>query len=326
MKFFNIDMHISVIADLKQIFTNLGHQVNDKSLSSHGWVFGRPQDRVSVIDMGNFGNLGQEKCDEFYSTYKDELKDYDGFICTYPPAFSLLYEKFEKPIILQIPIRFECTCMTPETLKRFIEYLRRGIDDKRIIATANSRYDKYMFEKYVERPCKHIPNLCEYTWIACSGYQDYILYSGEKIFNHPRVFTRHEYLGHGYSWQRFNNVAGCIHYPYNVSTMSIFEQYTGNVPLFFPSLDYCLRLYKEGKTMSQVRWDYGYPAEPEKFYLADFYDSTWMPHITYFDSEDDLCEKLNNHNSIGTIMNMYLTNEWRKQAIYQMWKEVLNDL
>ena len=41
---FNIDLHISVIADLKNIFESLGHEVESKSLSGHTWVFEKPQD------------------------------------------------------------------------------------------------------------------------------------------------------------------------------------------------------------------------------------------------------------------------------------------
>ena len=35
MKFFNIDCHASVIADIKYIFEKLGHKVDHKSLSGH---------------------------------------------------------------------------------------------------------------------------------------------------------------------------------------------------------------------------------------------------------------------------------------------------
>ena len=36
MKFFNLDLHVAVIADLKQIFTELGHEVTDlEHLGSH---------------------------------------------------------------------------------------------------------------------------------------------------------------------------------------------------------------------------------------------------------------------------------------------------
>jgi azurin len=50
MNFFNLDCHISVIADIKQIFENLGHSVTSWSVSGHNWVFGRTPDVVEVIN------------------------------------------------------------------------------------------------------------------------------------------------------------------------------------------------------------------------------------------------------------------------------------
>jgi hypothetical protein len=39
MLFFNIDCHVSVISDIKNIFTELGHKVYNWSLSGHNWIF-----------------------------------------------------------------------------------------------------------------------------------------------------------------------------------------------------------------------------------------------------------------------------------------------
>ena len=36
MKFFNLDLHIAVISDIKRIFEDLGHQVDDWTLSKIG--------------------------------------------------------------------------------------------------------------------------------------------------------------------------------------------------------------------------------------------------------------------------------------------------
>jgi hypothetical protein len=55
---------------------------------------------------------------EFYDTYAKELEQYDGFICCYPPIFAMLYQRFNKPIIIDIPIRYEypwwCYCYSNE--------------------------------------------------------------------------------------------------------------------------------------------------------------------------------------------------------------------
>ena len=106
MNFFNIDLHVSVIADLKAIFSKLGHTIVDRSLSGHTWVFNRQQDHIKFINKDHW-SINEDLCNRFYNEYKNELKSYDGFICTYPPSFSLLYEKFNKPIIMQVPIRYD---------------------------------------------------------------------------------------------------------------------------------------------------------------------------------------------------------------------------
>ena len=51
---------------------------------------------VYLIYTRDWKNINKEMCNLFYERYKNELSQYDGFICTYPPAFSLLYEKFNK--------------------------------------------------------------------------------------------------------------------------------------------------------------------------------------------------------------------------------------
>jgi hypothetical protein len=184
MKIFNLDCHISVIADLKQIFENLGHEVTSWSVSGHNFVFGREASKVDVINQQTWWNLDDKMIEEFYQRYKDELSEFDAFICTYPIAFSKIYEKFKKPIILHIPIRYEVPFHNnKEKWEKFNDYLRNGIDNKFIIPVANSEYDKRYFEFFVKRECKFIPNICEYTNTKWNPTKDQFLYSSRLIIN-----------------------------------------------------------------------------------------------------------------------------------------------
>ena len=164
MRIFNLDCHISVISDLTKIFTELGHEVVSWSVSGHNFLFGREPMVVEIVNQHTWMSLDKDMCDRFYDRYKDELSEYDAFLCTYPPSFSMLYEKFDKPIILQIPIRYEVPFHNDKSKWTiFNEYLRDGIDSGKILAVANSEYDKRYFEFFVERECELIPNICEYT-------------------------------------------------------------------------------------------------------------------------------------------------------------------
>jgi hypothetical protein len=91
MKLFNLDCHISVIADLKNIFTDLGHEVVSWSISGHNFIFDREPSKVDVINQQSWWNLDDKMADDFYERYKDELSEFDAFICTYPLTFAKLY-------------------------------------------------------------------------------------------------------------------------------------------------------------------------------------------------------------------------------------------
>lgn len=329
MNFFNIDLHISVIADVKNIFTKLGHTVTDKSLSGHAFVFNRSQDRMDVISPANWRWLNSQMCDAFYQRYKDELAHYDGFICTYPPSFALLYEKFNKPIIIQVPIRFEVPFENnPGELKRFINFLKHGIDNKQILPVCNSLYDKRYCEKFTEREWLHIPNICEYTGIDCRGGTDFLLYSRVPVkANHPNVKDKDLYLGHNYQWNVLNTVKGIVHLPYNASTMSIFEQYTGNIPLLFPTPEFNMELYRRGLTLSELSWTSTKQDGPDWIALADYYDKNWMPYITYFSSFQDLRNILDHSFDTQDISNrMKAFNVERKNRVYNLWRAALETI
>src|SRR5438034_1396010 len=99
MKFYNIDCHASVIADIKYLFNKLGHIVDHKSLSGHRWLFNWEPLKSNVLNEWNWKTIDQSMCDRFYDENKKELEKYDAFIVAYPTVFLKLFEKFDKPII-----------------------------------------------------------------------------------------------------------------------------------------------------------------------------------------------------------------------------------
>jgi len=351
MKFFNLDCHISVIADLKKIFEDIGHEVTSWSVSGHNWVFNRPPTEVEIVNADTWRELDDKMIEDFYKKYKDELSIYDAFICTYPLTFSLLYEKFNKPIILHIPIRYEVPFQSrPEMWNKFNTYLQKGIDEGKIIPVANSLYDKKYFEFFVKRECILIQNLCEYTNTIWSPKYNSFLYSSRLSvnFNTPQIIEKHK-LGK-YDWSDLSNFLGIIVIPYTSSLMSIFEHYMACIPLFFPSKNFIMELYKKyGEVvLSEITWNriYGLKSgsvidcdrsnDPNDFEnldimskwidYSDFYNLENMPHITYFDSFEDLFVKLSNTNLNEVHIKMKENNIERKKLVYNSWKNILNKL
>lgn len=335
---------------MKKIFTDLGHSVTDKSLSNHTWVFNRTKDSVPMLDNGRWQYISPKQySEEFFENYNQELKEYDAFIVTYPPPFSLLYKKFDKPIIINNPIRYEWPfSFNSNHWLEFNDFLREGIDNKKIILVANNLYDKHYMEGFIGRPVEFIPSICDYynSYYNPSS-DDFIYYYKGNLneLNHPnikhkdKIFKTHKH-------EDLLKFKGIIHIPYQISYMSIFEQYTANVPLFVPSKDFLFELYKKGyNVLKEVTWN-GYFNKPSKSIIpfnglydpndyqnldsvyywlqfSDFYDEEWMPYITKFDSFEHLEELVNTIDTNEISAKMKDFNVERNKKIYDKWNKLI---
>jgi hypothetical protein len=353
MKFFNIDLHISIIADMQKIFTELGHSVDDISLSNHTWVFNKPKGSVPMLDNGRWEHLtAKEFSDEFYIQYKDELKDYDAFIVTYPPTFALLYKRFDKPIIINNPIRYEWPfSFRKNDWEYFNDFLREGVDNGQIHLIANNLYDKKYMEDFIERDVKFIPGICDYYNDYYNPSEEVFLYYSRVSMNEIQsnlikhkdsIFTNHRHSD-------LTKFKGIIHFPYQISYMSIFEQYTANIPLFVPSKDFLMELYdkKTPGILKEISWN-GLLNKPSKSFIeykgeydpndylnkdsvsywlqfADFYDENWMPHIQKFNSFSELDEIVNDIPTMEISNKIKEFNKIRKKLIYDMWDNLIKN-
>jgi hypothetical protein len=352
MKFFNIDLHISIIADMRKIFTDLNHEVTDWSLSDHTWVFNRQRANIPMLDNNRWRHLSPDEfSNDFYRIYKNQMEEYDAFIVTYPPPFALLYKHFNKPIIINNPIRYEW----PFSFRKkdwlyFNDFLRDGVDNGQIILVANNLFDKKYMEDFIERDVQHIPSLCDYYNQYYNPTKDDFLYYSKGKINEITA-SNIIYKGDLFSKHKIDDLVafnGLIHMPYQISYMSIFEQYTANIPLFVPNREFLLKLFKDKcpGILKEVSWNYLFNEQNKSFIpyngqfdpndmtnfegvyewlkYSDFYDEKWMPYITQFESFEHL-ENLVNHVDTRQISNnMKLHNETKKEIIYNMWDNLIN--
>jgi hypothetical protein len=357
MKFFNIDLHISVIADIKKIFTDLGHEVTDLCLSGHNWVMNRKKDYVSELSNDKWTRLVWDwNFDEFYEAHKHSLKDFDGFICTYPPIFAMLYERFNKPIIIDVPIRYDYSVHgCPERLGKWNAWLEQGVKSGQVKLIANNKYDVEYCKILSGLEPIHIPNLCEYfpRRSTCPRRGGFVLYElGNTLTKHfPDIRDRSVALPAGWKWSALDSFNAIVHLPYQVSTMSLFEQYTANIPQLFPTKRLLEEMYftegwnvlsqvsnykmsnkKPTKTVIPIRGDVDPNDWTDKktvaFWLkyADFYDEYLMPDIIYFDNGKELVDLCKNTDFEKVTKRMVETNKYRKELAYSRWKEVLNEI
>jgi hypothetical protein len=351
MKFFNIDQHVSVIADIAYIFKNLGHEVVDWSLSGHHWVMNKPKPKIMLSDGTQLtcsGVCTEEVCDKFYQQNKDELQKYDAFIACYPVEFALLYEKFNKPIIIVNCIRYDHPNTFNPTLRdRLNEFLKRRHTEGKLYYVCNNKGDQWYTQYMTGIQGMHIPSLCEYTNAKYTGTKNqYVIHDRSEITVPGNICISLGAVRNSswrYSWQDLYSYKGTIHVPYHNGSMSIFEHYTANVPMFFPSKTYMKELFHQNRALSDLTFyrinraqepddinnpnSLRNPAVLNKWLdTCDFYDEGNMKHIQYFDSPAHLEHLLRIVNTHEISNSMATHNEMRRASIYNSWQEILTSI
>lgn len=342
LRFFNMDLHVSVIADVKNILETMGHEVVDWSISGHCWVFEREAHYDDIINQDSWYYLNPEMCDRFYEEHKDFLNGFDGFIVTHTPSFSLLYEKTNKPIIIVNSTRYESPfTIYPSQWGWLDAYLMKGVEEGRIFIVSNNKGDLRYLQYYTGIESEHIPSLCAYTNARYTGEQKGFIFKApfNPVFKNPEL-NQNSRLAHPHFWWQLYSFQGIVHLPYQISTMSIFEQYTANIPLFFPSKEFLYQLQEEHNLLTQLSmyrfWDWGSPNIPGdlnnlndpsvlRFWIesADFYDETNMPFIQYFDSFEHLEHLLQTTDLQQVSEQMEEHNYYRRKMVFSKWKNLI---
>ncbi len=349
MKFFALDCHIGV-ADIKSVFAELGHELVVHSLSSHAYLMDWKKCEDFLINENNWRSLGTANCDLFYETHRKELASYDGFVSFYPPSFSMMYERFEKPIITHVPIRFEVPFQHRRfDLARYIAHLRRTISSGQLKPLANNRFDSEYCTAIVGADFSLIPSLCDYLSVQRSGNRSEILIHGDAQKIVPDIQGTKR-LEKGYSWKELYSHKAVVHIPYHNTVMSMFEQYSANMPILVPSDEFMIRLWRQrpDSVMSQVSWLRVDNVAPERLYQidgrldinryddeiamrhiiskSDWNDAEWMPRTIKFDSWEHLRNLFSSHDFNLTSEMMRTEAPARKEKILGLWQNVLENL
>lgn len=355
MRFFNVDQHIAVISDITHIFGMLGHCVMSHNLSGHAPLVGLPKADIPLLNGDSWcGFWKRDGIEQFTKQYGADVNEYDAVIVTYPPIFARLYDKIDKPIIIQIPIRYEHGVDGDyDGWTEWNEWLKKNVEAKKVYLVANSKYDQKYTEAFTGLPVRYIPSLCEYTWAQYNPAMPYVLYHGsEPTPDIPNLMKKHAALKPGHPWQAVALHRANVWVPYNVSIMSMFEQYSMGMPVFVPSKDLLLDMYANGcehGALSQYSWSKTYDRpggsqidpgvydpndindlEAINWWLvwSDFYNSDFFPEIMQFPSWDALREQITapdfKHRMLNVSYRMRLDQQRRRATIVNRWVELLD--
>ena len=317
LKLFNLDLHISVIEDVKahlRRYFGDAVEVVEWCISGHHRIMGKELMRPRHINNSEWRMIDRDRIQKFVSDNHEFLSTFDGFIVTHSPVFALIYESFNKPIYVVNSCRFdqpfgdsnmEMRNYLVDGLKRMS---RRGI--LRIIS--NNKGDRDYLVEQTGIMTEHIPSLCSYTGARYVGNRkEFLCYDANRV-DIDNVVSKSD-LPVGYEWSLLCEFRGIIHIPYEISTMSIFEQYASCIPLIIPTKRFLKRM---GTLISvdayEILGSSKFSDVDEWIERADFYDEDNMPYISYFDSWEELNTLLDR---IDTQEITRLMAEWNTKRV-----------
>lgn len=288
-----MDLHISVIADFKSACPDV--EVVDWCLSGHAWVMKRNQDFPDHINPMTWKNLTPDMIKKFQDKYDPFLKTFDGFIVGFCSAFAMIYEKYNKPILMLNAVRYDipfCWTRDMRMLTQWKECLDRLNSHGFLTIVSNNKADQLYTRLGCGMQSQVIPSLCLYTKTQYAPTKPTFLVYNGSFPSHP-LLTFKKDLPHPHEWSDVTAFRGVINFPYEVSLMSCFEHFTAGCPMFFPSKTY----WKSNPGIQSLTayWDKDLPAEfvslstPQDWIeLADMYDAFQSPNTHYFDSTEHL--------------------------------------
>ncbi|CAF1490708.1 unnamed protein product, partial [Rotaria sordida] len=358
------------IHDIKDQLSPLNIKFIDKSLSGHCSLTKTCATNLKVIngENGLSANLSVQK--QFYEVYKNdyEMNQVDIFMCFYPPSMCEMFMPFNRTIIIIAPIRYELGRFSDEDWNKWNQNLKLIASNPRNLVAANNLYDAEYIRYFTGINTIVLPSLCLYTKTSynrsnrkpyliapihsrCFGsiFMSMLSESSKRLKIPIYVAHLRDYYKIDYEYYEIAQHPAIIYIPYQVSIMSLFEQYRMNIPLFFPTLDLLTEWHFIYRVVSERTWhgtfgnftnhstingvlNKNIPDPNNEFdlsaikYWLNFSDFYQWPYINYFNSTDQLISKLKTTNldQISQLMKIYNAN--LKKRLFKKWKNILYNI
>jgi hypothetical protein len=302
---FNLDLHISVIQDIRQAIKQHGLKLVSWSISGSNRVFRKVfwlPDPVAVINAKTWTNFDKTQVQQFRRRYGTFLKKAGGFVSTYPPTFSQIYEVYGGPTLTVIATRYEWPHrLFSQEWQRLNHFIRESQDSRRGMWVANNVGDLDYLKFYTEVTPRYVPSLCDYTQTTWDGeFERFIINARSKDLSREvsnstsgtwkdfsNVFDK------GYKWSDLSTSSIFFVVPYNVSQMLLFELATMGAPVVVPSKS----LLRELRTsysgvLSELSFHEMLQGETETLskhdpnnYLSDSYLEWWMDRADFYNAD-----------------------------------------
>jgi len=374
LKLFGLDHHHAVLWDAKQILRPLGVRLNFVWLCD-----GRPQVNealacqipgfLSSIDIYK-PNASAKLSDETRQFLAEDT--YEGVITSHSLVTCHRLKELDLPMIHINSTRFGNEWIhSPEKHKVLVNSIQELLQQRRLRIVHNNHGDHQYFHQYFPSvlPSQEVvvPSLCESftrlrvkapspTKVLLWDTRQLLLQEGKSPFMKDlfvKLKTKwgaaiesqailmaqaQAYLPEGY----LDSYTAVIHIPYNISTMSMFQQARANIPIWVPTKRLLKQLWSDSKEPNELSWTvFAEGSEVNASTMdnvkrsdvldrwidcADFYNPDVLPLVYQFDSIEELVEKVMTIDYQKAIDMAEAEQQSRRENIVFSWEQVLQGL
>lgn len=340
LRFFNIDLHVSVIEDVKTIwkrlFTNI--EIVDWSISGHKYLFSHAIDHFNPILNGKtWRDFDYALIHTFQQQYDNLLKECDGFIVTHSPIFVMLFEKYNKPIIVVNSCRYHqpiCWNGNSTMLHAFHKTLHNLTTNNLLTIIHNNRGDEWFFRTSVEAsdtiPQYYAPSLCEYIQCMYSpSLETVLLDDPQNILHRIDLPILHRKTA-PYEWKHLYQHRAVIVIPRETSYMTFFEYLQACIPIIIPTKRMLQELiHRHGLSLGTLRsYNLVHTDLSPWIDRADYYRADVLEACITFDSLQELENILTDQNLSIRLdkhhQQLLHLREMTRKSVDAVWKEVFH--
>lgn len=328
-RIFSLDLHTALIGDLRSGISEFEVDLVSWSLSGNNRnvrKFFKVPDPVHALRDKSWLDFTESDFSIVSEHYKDFLKNFDGFVCTFPPAFIQIFEQFKKPILTYSGTRYEAPFTNnSDSWNNLNSQINSLLDSRKLIFATNNLGDSDYIKYHVGLTPELVPSICEYAnmkWEPKPGKN--LIFCRSEALSKRITFETHgsfrnakDVLGSNYSYNQLSKAQSILVIPYNISTMSLFEFATAGIEILMPSKEFLRQLFHDydgvlselsfyqlqDLDVTNLSFDNPNNYKSENFFdwwvsRSDFYNSSLMPNIKLIDS----FEELNSHKSTDPLL------------------------
>ena len=369
LRFFGLCHHHAVLWDMKQILRPLGIQLDFTWLSD-----GRPpvNEAIASSEPPFFSSNDLYKTDPKASlpeTFKERIRSrgYDAVITSHSIITAYRLKDLGLPLIHVNSTRFGNEWIQNSEKHGFlVQEIQKLLDSGRLTVVHNNRGDQQYFKEHFPTvsPQQEVfcPSLCESVYrlrVSPPENQKFLIWDTRQVLLQEKgspfmkklyqtlqvdsqailLAQKQAYLPEGF----LDDYTAVIHIPYNISTMSIFQQTRANIPVWVPSQKLLAELWADSTEPNELSWTVFKEGSENQSHvtswdkvrtpettarwasLADFYYGT-MGGVLEFDSIDDLQARLRSTDYKAIMAESESKQQQRREEIFSLWEQVTQRL